>query len=80
MNTDVGHKGIEIDGNELKLLTSPMILEILILDDRRDSLHAALNTLKLFGGYSGLIINTGKNKVVQNAKYGIDCKKSYSSN
>ena len=61
LNEDI--KGIIINGKELKI-TQFADDTTLILNGECGSLKAALNTLEVFGSYSGLIVNTDKTQVV----------------
>ena len=69
-NKDI--KGIFIDGREYKL-TQFADDTTLILNGTKKSLNAALNTLVMFGSFSGLTINADKTKIIWIGK------KSYSS-
>ena len=69
-NKDI--KGIFIDGREYKL-TQFADDTTLILNGTKKSLNAALNTLAMFGSFSGLTINADKTKIIWIGK------KSYSS-
>ena len=61
LNQDI--KGIEIKGKELKI-SQFADDTTLILNGECGSLQAALNTLEIFGNYSGLIVNTDKTQVI----------------
>ena len=60
-NSDI--KGIEIDGTEYKL-TQFADDTTLLLDGTEGSLQSALNTLEIFGSYSGLRMNRDKTRVI----------------
>ena len=56
-------RGISIDNTQFKL-THFADDTTIFLDGSRDSLLAALNTLEIFGTFSGLKVNTDKTKIV----------------
>ena len=60
-NPDI--KGINIGNKEFRL-TQFADDATLILDSSQSSLQAALNTIEVFGSYSGLKINKSKTKLV----------------
>ena len=61
LNPDI--VGILIDGIEFKLTQFADDIT-LMLDDSQHSLHAALNTLEIFGNMSGLRMNKDKTKMI----------------
>ena len=60
-NSDI--RGICLNGLEIKI-TQYADDTTLLLDGSQSSLIAALNTLEIFGSYSGLKVNTEKTKVI----------------
>ena len=60
-NQDI--KGISVNGNEIKV-TQFADDTTLILNGECGPLQSALNTLEIFGDYSGLIVNTDKTQVI----------------
>ena len=56
-------QGIKIEDEEIKL-TQFADDTTLILNGSSESLQAALNTLEIFGSYSGLKVNTDKTQIV----------------
>ena len=63
IEVNVEIKGIIIDSVEIKI-TQFADDTTLVLDGSQSSLKAALNTLEIFGSYSGLKMNTSKTKVI----------------
>ena len=63
IETNENIRGIKMDNYEIKM-TQFADDTTLILDGSCSSLQAALNTLEIFGNYSGLKINTEKTQIV----------------
>ena len=63
VHNNLNIKGIKIGNTEYKF-TQFAEDTTLLMDGSRESLHAALNTLKIFGSMSGLKMNTMKTKVI----------------
>ena len=57
-------KGIKIEGKEYIKLSQFADDTTMLLDGSQESLHASLNTIEIFGTYSGLKMNKEKTKLI----------------
>ena len=76
INKNADIKGINIRNKEFRL-TQFADDTTLILDGSQSSLQAALNTIEVFGSYSGLKINESKTKLVWIGRFQVEIKHKF---